>query len=244
MKNPFQRNKRRFDALETRISFLEAAFLAFLEAPLYVDADNIGFNGQKARKEIYKFLCDAFHFEAMIETGTFTGNTTGYMAKLTGLPVTTCESNVVLAAVAKKRLAEFKHIDIHVTDSRDFLQTIIKTDIVSKRSFVYLDAHGYADLPLKQEIEIICRNWQEFVIMIDDFKVPGDPGYGYDDYGKGQALSMENFSTVIHQNGLVAFFPSTSSEKETGAKRGSVILAKKGTFAEQIAKCDLLVQSH
>lgn len=242
MKNPFQRYARRFSALETRLSFLEAALQTYFDKPLYAAGDDIGFNGQKIRKEIYRYLCDKFNFEVMVETGTYTGNTTGYMAQTTKLPVFTCEANGILAALARKRLSGMANINFYLMDSRNFLESLIETDVINKKAFIYLDAHGYDDLPLKEEIDIICKKWKEFVIMVDDFKVPGDPGYGYDSYGRKNVLAIENFSSVILQNELVPFFPTHGSTKESGAKRGSVILTKKGVLAEQLAKCDLLTQ--
>ncbi len=242
MKNPLQRNKRKFQALENRIIFLEAALETFLNSPVYVESENIGFNGQKIRKMIFNNLCEIFNFEAILETGTFTGNTSGYMAKTTGLPVYTSESNSILVALARKRLAEIGNVNCNLMDSREFLKVLAAKDISSKRVFIYLDAHCHDDLPLKQEIEMICQTWKEFVIMIDDFQVPGDAGYGYDSYGDKKVLSTKDFMPVFTQNGLVPFFPALPSTEETGAKRGSVILTRKGDLDEQICKCKLLTR--
>jgi hypothetical protein len=46
-------------------------------------------------------------------------------------------------------------------------------------------------LPLVDEIALAFRHWPEAVVMIDDFAVPGDPGYGFDVYGAGQALRLD-----------------------------------------------------
>jgi len=46
-------------------------------------------------------------------------------------------------------------------------------------------------LPLQDEVTIICHNWSDFVIMIDDFRVSDDLGYAHDDYGKGNVLCLE-----------------------------------------------------
>jgi hypothetical protein len=35
--------------------------------------------------------------------------------------------------------------------------------------------------------------------MIDDFKVPGDAGYGHDDYGRGKSLSMHDFGAQFER---------------------------------------------
>jgi prepilin-type processing-associated H-X9-DG protein len=55
----------------------------------------------------------------------------------------------------------------------------------NKTTFLYLDGHWYADLPLQEEIDLIAANWNGFCILIDDFRAPGDEGYGYDFYSFG-----------------------------------------------------------
>lgn len=194
----------------------------------------------KIRKMIFNVLFKIFSFEAIIETGTYTGNTTGYMAKTTSRPIFTCESSRVLSALAKKTLFGIKNINCFVMDSREFLNSLANNEVSSKKVFIYLDAHGYDDLPLKQEIEIICWTWKEFVIMIDDFQVPGDVGYGYDSYVGNQVLSINTFLPVFLQNGLIPFFPALRSSEETGAKQESVILTRRGAIAEQVGRCALL----
>jgi len=240
MKNPFQRNKRRFYALENRIIFLEAALETYFNSPTYTDSDEIGFNGQSFRKQIFNDLCNNFAFEAIVETGTYTGNTSGYMAMKTALPLYTCELNRVLFSLAKKRLSGIPSINCYSMDSREFLNLLANTEVSSKRVFIYLDAHSNDDLPLKQEIEIICQIWSEFVIMIDDFQVPWDGGYGYDNYVRNQSLSVNKYLPVFKQNNLVSFFPILPSSEETGAKRGGVILTREGNFSDLLAKNALL----
>ena len=87
MRNPFQNNKRKFRALESKIDFLESALETYFASPVYIDSDEVGFNGQMIRKKIVNELFKNFSFEAIIETGTYTGNTTGYLAKSTSCPI-------------------------------------------------------------------------------------------------------------------------------------------------------------
>jgi hypothetical protein len=63
------------------------------------------------------------------------------------------------------------------------------------------------------------------VVVIDDFEVPGDPGYAFDDYGAGKALTSEYISGMIERFKLRAYYPTKPSTCETGAKRGCVVLA-------------------
>ena len=59
--------------------------------------------------------------------------------------------------------------------------------------------------------------------MIDDFEVPGDPGYGFDDYGPGKRLTAQ-YLPDEDLAGWRRFYPSLPSSEETGARRGSCVL--------------------
>jgi hypothetical protein len=223
----------KYRRLLLRVSSLETIVDYLIESPKYIDSDSIGFNGQKYRKQIFENLLAAFCFEVIVETGTWVGNTTGYMAAKTNIPIYTVELNKRFSALARMRLQDFDNIIFELGDSRRLLAKLARTDVADKRTFIYLDAHWYADLPLKEEIAIIANHWKKFVIMIDDFQVPGDEGYGYDNYGKEKSLTLKYFSKIFSQYGLMPFFPAISSTQETGYKRGCVILAK---GAEEIQK--------
>lgn len=233
---------RKYTALVARISNLETAIDCLIDSPRWTPSDAVGFNGQRHRKLIFHELLNAFNFEAILETGTWIGNTTGYMATESALPVHTCEINPRFHTLARMRLQGMARIDFTLADSRSFLQTISRTDVAAKRVFVYLDAHWYDDLPLREEIEIISGAWQEYVIMVDDFEVPSDSGYGYDRYEKHNVLSMEFFADTFARCGLIPFFPSLPSAEETGARRGCVVLAGGGRAAEVLGGLASLVR--
>ncbi len=97
-------------------------------------------------------------------------------------------------------------------DSRQFLRRIA-TRQSCKTPFVYLDAHWDADLPHHEELEIVVENWDRAAVMIDDFAVPDDPGYGYDDYGPGKAQTREYLPPMP---GWPLFYPTAPSRAETG----------------------------
>ena len=91
-------------------------------------------------------------------------------------------------------------------------------------SSFYLDAHWEDSLPLAEEVEIVLLRFKRFVIMIDDFAVPGDEGYTYDDYGLGKRLSLRDFP--FHKDLRVRVFsPNRHSSQESGARRGCIVLA-------------------
>jgi hypothetical protein len=89
--------------------------------------------------------------------------------------------------------------------------------------FFYLDAHWEAHLPLRDELRIIAINWKDALILIDDFCVDDDPGYGYDDYGPMGSLTLD-YIDIPELAGYVRLFPAVESAAETGSRRGAVLL--------------------
>lgn len=229
------------DQLRLRIGALEAAVVHLASSPRYDHARRLGFNAQSFRQRMFEELLARFEFEAVIETGTWTGNAAAYMALESKLPVYTCDSNEIFHAVAKMRVQDIAGVVPTLADSRAFLTGLAGGPLRGKRCFIYLDAHWHGDLPLAEEIAIIAGNWTEYVIMIDDFEVPGDAGYGFDDYGEGRALTMRDFGQVFERHALVPFFPAARSDAESGHRRGSVVLAPRGPQAERLAGCTSVV---
>jgi hypothetical protein len=157
------------------------------------------------------------------------------MAEVSGLPVLSTELDHRYYSIAKMRLANFDNIKLEELESRRFIEKLAGDSNLAKAcSFFYLDAHWNEDLPLREEIELIARHWEQFVILIDDFEVPGDEGYGYDDYGPGKVLSIKYAEALLDRYGLVPFFPAGSSSEETGNKRGCIVIARRGTVTEKL----------
>lgn len=86
--NPVRRLQSRLLRLEAEVRRLNLAVDALLVDREYQPSDDVGFNGQRARKKMFSELVAALHPDAIVETGTWTGNTTGYIAEgSTGLLV-------------------------------------------------------------------------------------------------------------------------------------------------------------
>jgi hypothetical protein len=77
-------------------------------------------------------------------------------------------------------------------------------------------------------------------ILIDDFEVPDDPGYGFDTYGPDLTLNASYIDAAVCNHGLAMFYPSTPSSAETGMRRGCVILSKGEGSAEALRGISLL----
>ncbi|MEP7305287.1 MAG: hypothetical protein ABJA98_07225 [Acidobacteriota bacterium] len=224
----------RLARLEASNRCLQIALDGMLVSPKFVPSEEVGFNGQACRKRIFQDILAVAPVEAIVETGTCLGDTTGYMALTSQLPVHTCDLNPRFHALAKTRLSEIDSVHLNLLDSRSFLRERARGPMADRLLLFYLDAHWYDDLPLSQELDIIASEWTQFIVMVDDFQVPDDPGYGYDNYGVDKALTLDLLRPSIAQHDLAVFFPTYAAVQETGARRGCVILTKHGEHAERL----------
>ena len=198
------------------------------------------FNGQARRLELVKRIFVLCHFECIVETGTFRASTTEYFAQTFSKTIYSCDMNNVFYRYAQKRLKKFGNVLLSKSNSVEFLRDLSRLDGHGNAPiFFYLDAHWMEYLPLRKELEIIVTAMPNSVIMIDDFQVLGDPGYQYDDYGPGKALNLE-YLEPLRDSGFFLFAPSAPSRKETGFKRGCIVLTKSEEFAEALRGTDML----
>jgi hypothetical protein len=184
------------------------------------------FNGQRHRQRIVAEVLTTYAPAAIVETGTFRGTTTAHIATRFPGPVFTVERLKRNYGFAKQQLSRYPNVRLECGDSVEFLERITaRGELPSGRVLYYLDAHWGEELPLSKEIDTVFKARPDAVVMIDDFQVPDDPGYAFDDYGAGKTLNLEYVSPAMAKFDLVAFFPNVASDTESGAKRGCVLLA-------------------
>jgi len=199
------------------------------------------FNGQAFRQKIFRELITQIKFSHIVETGTFRGLTTQFMHRQSGLPVLSGEVNPRFYSYAKRRLCKDKPVRLYNLDSRVFLNSLVgSSEMKDAHLFVYLDAHWADDLPLLEEMQIIFTNFPDAVVMVDDFAVPGDAQYGYDDYGKGKALTLEYLEPAIKEFDLQPYFPTAPAAMETGSRRGCVVLVRTPEKKMLLSKFDTI----
>ncbi|WP_316744366.1 hypothetical protein [Streptomyces sp. MK7] len=180
-------------------------------------------NGQRFRQTLFRSLIRELQPQAVFESGTHRGTTTEFLWNVSGCPVWTVEKDSRLARQAARKFREVPDIRVVKSDSRRALRELRGTSSFPRsRVLFYLDAHWDADLPLREEVDIITSSWTNSVIVIDDFKVPDDPGYGFDVYGRTE-LSIKYVGDAITP--YQVFWPECPSHQETGARRGCVLLA-------------------
>jgi hypothetical protein len=230
----------------------------------YLRAPELGaewgpFNGQTARQALFVEIVTKTRPHALVETGTSLGATTELMSQ-TGLPVFTIELYPRHYGFARARFWRKRNIKLLHDDSRTGLRRLFDGPLQALAGhtlFFYLDAHGHVfgdDLPLAEELDIVFRRCPSAVVMIDDFEVPSDAGYGYDDYGRGKALVSGYIRPAISAHQLRACYPSTPSFADYPStpmaaeglaasgrlRRGCVVLAKEACHGPVLASIPLL----
>ncbi len=184
------------------------------------------FNGQQQRQRIFDAIVGALHLHEIVETGSLYGRTTAYMAARVQAPIVTVEINPYFASVARRFLKPFGHVRVVEADSGYFLEAYTASPRPrSKPRFFYLDAHWYGEIPLLQELAIVLDRFDNPVIMIDDFQVPGDAGFKFDSAPDGMPLSLDYLRPIADRS-FDIYFPSAPSDQETGARSGAVVLVK------------------
>ena len=178
-------------------------------------------NGQQMRLELITQLLASYRPTVIVETGTFRGSTTAWFASW-GIEVISVEVNRRYYLYSKYRLRSQRNVRLFWGDTRRVLQALFtkRPALVDQRLLFYLDAHSETDHPVGEELETIesyCRNC---VIVIDDFRVDDDEGYGYDS-GEGWHLGLHTVPASF-----AAFWPTARAIEETGGRRGAVLLGR------------------
>lgn len=180
-------------------------------------------NSQSGRLAITQQIISQCRIGRIIETGTYLGTTTEFFAGF-GLPVFTVETNPEFASQARERLKQYQNVVFEHGDSVQALRSLSPTDDDRKTpTLFYLDAHWEKHLPLREEAEVAIAKFPESVLMIDDFAVPDDLDYGFDNYGVGRAINLAYMSAAKLPPTTV-YFPTMPSHQETGARRGCVVM--------------------
>jgi hypothetical protein len=214
--------------------------LDYLLHPEFKEGFGGPFNGQAERQNIFRDILLACSFDSIVETGTFRGTTTEFMAKASGLPTFTVELNERIAAYASLRLRPLKNVTVFACDSRNALKVLFGR---VSTPFCYLDAHWNKDVPLNDELLLIQKYWTNAITMIDDFKVEDDGDYSFDDYGVGRLLSLDYLLDQV-KNDFEVFFPKTKGIEESGQRRGCVVLALRGSKHAQCLRQVASIRLH
>lgn len=189
-------------------------------------------NNQEKREAVVREILGWFKPDAVIETGTFKGaGTKFFLSNTQGCEVLTCELNENFYRLSSLRFKNDHRAKVINKNSIDFLSKNLDHLAGDRKYFFYLDAHWNDYLPLKDEVKLIFDKFPNSIILIDDFAVPHDKGYGYDNWGDGKVLNIE-YLNGINTRDFEIFFPNIPSNIETGAKRGCCFLVAETSAIE------------
>jgi hypothetical protein len=193
-------------------------------------------NRQRGRLRLVERLISMLKPCGIVETGAFRATTTLWFSKFR-VPVYTVEINDRFHAFSRLKLLFAKNVRLYHGHSVSFLRGLYRDGRLGEGPVLfYLDAHWYGELPLRDELEIIFGHPIPAVVLIDDFEVPGDPGYKFDNYGPDGKLGIDYLRTVSTPDPMRIFFPSMPSMEETGSRRGCCVVTTSASIAERLGR--------
>jgi len=178
------------------------------------------FNGQFIRAFILWKLFEHFSCTSFVETGTFYGYTTGFVARVFKTSVFSCEINKSNYLISKVFLIFTKNTHLSYANSPDFLRHISNKEIIGTNPMFYLDAHWGSYFPLPEELNIILKQCSKTVVATDDFCVSPDSWFGYDEYD-GVRIDTNLLRQVLRSKleQIKMYYPEYDPQKEIGGKR-------------------------
>lgn len=183
------------------------------------------FNGQKNRARVFHTLNREVQFENYVETGTFLGMTTDFLARTArerGARVYSCEIDDRHFAIASRTVGMLQNVKLYKGNSVDFLRSLSST-LAPALNFAYLDAHWNEYLPLRDELSIL-KKWRKTIVMIDDFKVPFDERFGWDKYDDEREICLRHIEGSFGDNAV--YFPNyPATDEGPVAARGYCVIA-------------------
>jgi hypothetical protein len=183
-------------------------------------------NGQVERSQALRQLASAVTIDLAVETGTHRGSSTGFLADVFGCPVVSVEASPRFYHYARLRYWRRHDIELICSESVEALRSLRPRASTATRSLFYLDAHWHEHLPLWDELREIVDHWTDPFILIDDFAVPGDSDYLFDDYGAGQRLDIDGLRRAVPGHDLLVAFPAARAADESGARRGCCLVVR------------------
>lgn len=186
----------------------------------------LGFNRECIRSYIFWKLHQHFQCTSFVETGTFYGYTSAYVRQAFKTPVFTSEINPTYYLVSKANLLWVRGIKKFRTSSPVFLENVCRPSLIGDNPMFYLDAHWYDYMPLPDELATIRDRSERGIILIDDFLVPAQPQFIYDEYeGIPIDLNVVKSALDICRDGVSVYLPNYHPEREpTGLGIGFAII--------------------
>ena len=198
----------------------------------YLSSDNNGcgegsFNGCQHSEKIIDTLIKQCNIEHFIETGTYRGFTTTYMANnYPNIDVITIEYDEELYNNFQKILTDnavqcsgnrmYKNVYNYFMTSIEFF-TKHRIFVERPNTIIYLDDHWDLSHPLYDQLKLLnTYNLKKTIIIIDDFHVPGR-NFSCDYTNKGQRYDMIWINELLDNTTWSYFYKSKQLHSTNGA---------------------------
>lgn len=189
------------------------------------------FNGDFILQEEIQRLIYKHNLVVALELGTCLGSSTLWLSEYFE-SVITSEINPEFARIANERFERYgkNNITLYQSDSRSALPVMLPTDVPV---LIFIDSHWGPSNPLLEELNIIAHiGNKNVVLVIHDFKVPGHPELGWDEY-KEEGIVYEwswiesRVEKIYARDGYRKHYNHYYNSEATGAKRGVVFIEPK-----------------
>ena len=172
------------------------------------------------KRLLIKGFAKAFNINVFVETGTYLGDTVGFLSRQFR-EIHSIELSHEFVLTVRKRFSSRKNIEIYEGNSADVLPKIVKS--INEPTLFWLDAHysggntaGSDDkLPLLKEIGVIVSSWKSgSVILIDDARLLG-VRKGYPDFEKIKQITSQNEQNLVltRKNDIIRIYDSYNENK-------------------------------
>ncbi len=182
---------------------------------------NPAFNGDSFIQAQIAHLIKKHGIKVAVETGTYHGETTLFLASLVPQVITT-EINPETFKIALQNFKKIQGVISYLGYSPNLLQDILPS--IREPVLFYLDAHN-PGCPLHDELQIIAKYCPDrAVLAIHDFVVPGKD-FGYDSY-EGHNLDFDyikEYLPAIYPSGFNYYY----NLEAQGAYRGIIYIEPK-----------------
>lgn len=199
-------------------------------------------NGQRERQRLVRELLAGFSPQLVIESGSYRGDTSGFLADIADCDVISIEAVARFHHFARRRYAGRNDIELRLGDSPAVLRDLAERPDATEGVFFYLDAHWHDHLPLLDELAVIDERYTNSIVLIDDTEVADDAGYAFDHAPDGRRLD----DALLDESAASSwprFVPAVPSDVETGWRRGCALLLQPGAVEPGSATAEALERS-
>ena len=137
------------------------------------------FHGDRMWRQLVGTFIKELPISAIIETGTFLGDTASFLSDIYPGTIYTVELKGRYFRESSRRLKDKKNVRMLRGSSPVELARLARDGTTGTLPLFFLDAHWYDYWPLAAELAVLGR-LTKGIVLIDDFKVPGRHDFGFD----------------------------------------------------------------